>query len=700
MADAPSLLEVEDLHVAVRAAGGLREVVRGVSFRLDRGKAIGLVGESGSGKTLTTSAIVRLLPAAARTTQGSVRFKGEELTALPRRRLSALRGKEISLVVQDSLASLNPIMRIGKQVREPLLLHRILDRRQGTARAVEMLGSLGLPDPRRLIRGYPHELSGGMRQRAMIATALIASPPLVIADEPTTALDATVQAQIMEILSRLNREMGVALILVSHDLGVVSEICDDIAVMYAGRIVETGPTRAILETPEHPYTRALLESMPTSTLERGHRLKAIPGEPPRIEALPPGCPFSARCGYVMDICRVTEPPLTRRDEGEVACWAAEGARNKTGAYRTIVPSAPAEAAARAGAAAEREGLEEILSVEAVTRHFRAPSVLPFVRPTHIHALDDVSITVRRGETLGIAGETGCGKSTLANCVLRLAEVDRGRIVFRGRDVTHAEGDELRRLRRHMQPIFQDPYGSLNPRQRVRSLVAEPMIAHGATASESERRVREVLQFVGLGAYVADQFPHELSGGQRQRIGIARAITINPDLIVADEPISALDVSVQAQVLNLFVDLQRQFALTLVFISHDLRIVRYLSSHVAIMFLGKIVEYGPSEEVCTNPLHPYTAALLSSVPGLRQAAGRRRIILRGDPPSPVSPPSGCRFRTRCAHAAAICAEVAPEPYGDPSGRIVACHFPGIASTTSAGEAKAARSRLSDPSAHQV
>ncbi len=700
MADAPSLLEVEDLHVAVRAAGGPQEVVRGVSFKLDRGKAIGMVGESGSGKTLTTSAIVRLLPAAARITRGSVRFKGEELTSAPRRRLSALRGKEISLVVQDSLASLNPIMRVGKQVREPLLLHRMLNRKQGTARAAEMLASLGLPDPMRLIRGYPHELSGGMRQRAMIATALIACPPLVIADEPTTALDATVQAQIMEILSRLNCEMGVALILVSHDLGVVGEICDEIAVMYAGRIVETGPTRAILAAPKHPYTRALLESMPTANLERGQRLKAIQGEPPRIEALPSGCPFSARCGLVMDICRVTEPQLTRRDQGEVACWAAEGAGNGTGAYRVTAPTATAKAAAQADDATEREDPEEILRVEAVTRHFRAPSLLPFVRPTHVHALDDVSIAVRRGETLGIAGETGCGKSTLANCVLRLADIDYGRIVFRGRDVTHVEGEELRRLRRHIQPIFQDPYGSLNPRQRVRSLVAEPMIAHGATASESERRVSEVLQFVGLGTHIADQFPHELSGGQRQRIGIARAITINPDLIVADEPISALDVSVQAQVLNLFVDLQKQFALTLVFISHDLRSVRYLSSHVAIMFLGKIVEYGPSEEVCKNPLHPYTVALLSSVPGLRQAGARERIILRGDPPSPVSPPSGCRFRTRCPHAASICAELPPKPRVDPTGRMVACHFPGIVDTASAGDVKATEPRLSGAEVHQA
>ena len=706
MAETDPLLQVEDLHVAVRAVGGLCEVVRGVSFSLDRGKAIGLVGESGSGKTLTTSAIVRLLPAAARITQGSVRFKGEDLIPASPRRLAAIRGNDISLVVQDSLASLNPIMRIGKQVREPLLLHRLLDRSHADGKAAEMLRSLGLPDPGRLIRGYPHEFSGGMRQRAMIGTALIASPPLVIADEPTTALDATVQAQIIEILSRLNRETGVALILVTHDLGVVSEICDRIAVMYAGRIVEIGSARAILQDPAHPYTQALLESMPTSAMQHGSRFKAIPGEPPRPGALPAGCKFSPRCRYVTDICRASEPELTPRNEGQVACWVAAkfadgpGSYPAPDSYQATARTASPEPVAPGFPAAEGEPPEELLRVESITRHYRAPAAWPFMRPLQIHALDGVSITVRRGETVGIAGETGCGKSTLASCLLRLTDVDSGRILFRGRDVTHVQGEELRRLRLRVQPIFQDPYGSLNPRLTVRRLVAEPLIAHGISVAECKRRVSEVLEIVGLGAHLAEQLPHELSGGQRQRVGIARAITINPELIVADEPISSLDVSIQAQVLNLFLDLRRHSALTLIFISHDLRIVRHLCSHVAIMFLGKVVEYGPSEEVCGNPLHPYTAALLSSVPGVGQTLGRRRIILRGEPPSPVSPPSGCRFRTRCPHAAAICAELTPEPRREAGGRTVACHFPGIAGGSSAGDGGALEPLGSGAAVQQV
>lgn len=694
------LLEVDNLHIAVQVADGFREVVRGVSFRLHHGNALGLVGESGSGKTLTTSAIVRLLPGRVRITEGQVRLNGEDLTHASARRLAAVRGKEISLVVQDSLASLNPIMRVGKQVCEPLLLHNLVNRKLAASRAADMLRSLGLPDPARLTRGYPHEFSGGMRQRAMIATALIASPPLIIADEPTTALDATVQAQILDILSRLNRQMGVALILVSHDLGVVSEICDHIAVMYAGRIVETGSARAILERPLHPYTRALVESVPTSALPRGSRLKAIPGEPPSIEAFPPGCPFGTRCPHSTDVCRQKEPELMSRDEGRVACWHADQIANGGSSGRATMQTIAAASSEAIDPPVASRLPEELLRVESITRHYRALTAWPFLRPVHIHALDEVSLTVRRGETLGIAGETGCGKSTLANCLLRLTDVDSGRIFFRGHDITNSRGEELRRLRRYMQPIFQDPYGSLNPRQRVRSLVAEALTSHGVPAAECENRVSEVLQFVGLGAHYADKFPHELSGGQRQRVGIGRAIAINPELIIADEPVSALDVSVQAQVINLFMDLQRQFALTLIFISHDLRIVRHLSSQVAVMFLGKVVEYGSAEEVCTNPLHPYTAALLSSVPGVAYHPPVPRVIVRGDPPSPSSPPSGCRFRTRCPYAVAICAEVVPELRRHGNGTMVACHFAGIAGQSLESGEGMLRRQPAAVSAHQA
>ena len=664
------LLEVQDLHVTIDAVGSAREAVRGVSFRIAAGEVLEIVGESGSGKTLTVSAIAGLLPRGVRIGGGSVQFRGEDLRAASRHRLSEIRGREIAMVFQDSLTSLNPVMRIGVQVQEPLLLHHIASGGAARVAAEDRLRSVGIPDPDRAMRRYPHEFSGGMRQRAMIATALIASPALIIADEPTTALDVTVQAQIIDICRRLNRELDVTFIVISHDMGVMSELATTLAVMYAGRIVEFGPTQQLLATPQNPYTKALLESMPRASLAKTDDLKAILGEPPSPEALPPGCPFHPRCPLVEERCRLEEPLLLSVATGSAsACWVAQ---------RQPLPPVGSDVAPTRASAVEAAGQvnvgEPLLQVRDLVKHFQVPSGVPFRKGEAVHALDGVSLDVHPGETLGIVGESGCGKSTLARCILRLIDVDAGSITFRDRDITRLRGEELRLLRRHMQPVFQDPYASLNPSARVEDAIAEPLLAHGVPKLEALQRVAEVLELVGLGPRYARRFPHQMSGGQRQRVGIARALVLEPELIVADEPISSLDVSVQAQIINLLRDLQRRLDLTLVFISHDVRLVRHLSTNIAVMFLGKVVEYGPSDEVYSRPRHPYTGALVSAVLTLGPAANGGRIILSGDPPSPLKPPSGCRFHTRCPRAQQLCAEVEPsrEPAGAP--HTWACHFP--------------------------
>ena len=664
-----ALLKVRDLTVAAGPPRRAIDVVRGVSLQVRAGEIFGLLGESGSGKSMTVQAINGLLPSGVRVVGGSVKFAGEELIGTSAGRLAEIHGAGIGMVFQDSLTALNPVMRIGPQVAEPLLLHRKANRRDAKARVEERLGAMGMPDTHEAVRRYPHQFSGGMRQRASIATALIGTPRLLIADEPTTALDVTVQAQILNLCRRLNEEEGVAILLISHDLGVLSEICTTIGVMYAGRIVHTGPTRALFENAVHPYTRALADSMPRAA--RGARLQAIGGEPPSPEALPSGCKFHPRCAYAVARCREEEPELGQVDATRSACWVAQAA-----SLPPFADASPARVAIDEAVRAQPQDV--LLTARDLRQYFPVPREKLFGRPRHVHAVDGVSLELHRGDTLGIVGESGCGKSTLARCLLRLIDTDAGTLTFMGRDITRLAGDELRRMRQHMQPIFQDPYASLNPRLRIADIVAEPLAVNHFSPDEIRNRVAESLVLVGLGPSLATRFPHELSGGQRQRVGIARAIALRPALIVADEPISSLDLSIQAQIINLLRDLQQRFQLGLVFISHDLRIVRQLCANIAVMFLGKIVETGPTEEVCAQPRHPYTSALLSSVPKFTFGADRTpRTLLAGDPPSPISPPSGCRFRTRCGSARDRCAEVEPILAGADVAHRWACHFPLLA-----------------------
>jgi len=667
-----SLLDVRDLQVAVGPERQPRLVVRGVSLLIQAGEIFGLLGESGSGKSMTVQAINGLLPPGARVVGGSVKFNGEELIGASSKRLSQLRGDRIGMVFQDSLTSLNPIMRIGPQVAEPLLLHHKASPRRAQALVIERLRDMGLPDTQAAVRRYAHEFSGGMRQRAAIATALISTPQLLIADEPTTALDVTVQAQILEICRRLNQELGVAILLISHDLGVLSEICTTIGVMYAGRIVETGRAQSLLQNPNHPYTRALVESMPQAG-SRERRLRAIGGEPPSPEALPDGCKFHPRCAFVAAKCIGEEPLLAPVGQTRSACWVAQA-----GGLPPFVATRAVREISQAQQAEPAQARDVLLSATGLRRYFSVPSETLFGRHRYVRAVDGVSLELARGDTLGIVGESGCGKSTLARCLLRLIDLDAGTIAFMGRDITGLAGDELRRIRCHMQPIFQDPYASLNPRRRIADIVAEPLEVNGFDGNEISDRVYEALGLVGLSRSVGERFPHQLSGGQRQRVGIARAIVLRPALIVADEPVSSLDLSIQAQIINLMRELQERFDLALVFISHDLRLVRQLCSRIAVMFLGKVVESGPTEEVCARPRHPYTRALLASVPELgSDREHRTRALLAGDPPSPISPPSGCRFRTRCEFVRDRCIEVVPELAGSGTDHLWACHFPLLA-----------------------
>ncbi len=561
------LLRVEDLRVELPTEDGVVLAVDGISFEVRRGQTLGIVGESGSGKTVSALSVMGLTRAQGARVSGRILFEGVDLLTLPEQRMRALRGNELAIVFQDPLSTLHPLLRVGAQIVEAIRAHREVSRRAAREQAIALLDLVGIPGVgghRISVDAYPHELSGGTRQRAMIAMALANEPKLLIADEPTTALDVTVQAQILALLRRLRQELGMALVLVTHDLGVVAEMADEIAVMHAGRIVERGSAEQVLAAPQHPYTQGLLRSMPT--LER-------PREP--------------------------EPAVPEPTVAE--------------------PTVP-EPAASESAVPEPAVPEPLLQVRDLVKRF--PIARGVVFQCHVDAVEavaGVSFELRRGETLGLVGETGCGKSTIARLIMRLLEPTGGEIRFQGHDIAHLKGAALRAARREMQIVFQDPYSSLNPRKTAGSIVAEPFAIHGLHPERSERRraVRELMDTVGLNPEHHNRYPHEFSGGQRQRIGVARALALRPKLLVADEPVSALDVSIQAQILDLLRELQRELGLALLLISHDLSVVRQMADRVAVMRAGRIVELAPNETLYSSPAHPYTRELLAAVPGARR-----------------------------------------------------------------------------------
>jgi peptide/nickel transport system ATP-binding protein len=695
-----ALIEVRDLRVEFPTPAGVVAAVDGVGFDVDAGETVGIVGESGSGKSVTALSMMHLIDPPGRVAGGSIRFHGEDLLGRGERAMLDVRGKRIGMIFQEPFASLNPIATVGTQLREavqadvydawrrgpvPGLAHTVgrwlhpgsrrRQDREGAARGAGLLRSVRLPDAEEAFRKYPHMLSGGMLQRVMIAVAMASRPALLIADEPTTALDVTIQAQILEILRERKAQSGSSMVLITHDLGLIAEMCDRVVVMYAGRVMESAPTAALFAQPRHPYTRGLLASMPSVHRPVG-MLAAMDGAVPSMVGINPAqCHFADRCPLATELCRTRRPPVVDMGGGRtVACHAFsdEGMRAAGAGRRDPWSLATAPNGRhhppRAG---ERDEAGPILELRGLRKEFAPRGRLRVTSNRAVRAVDGVSLEVRRGETLALVGESGCGKTTLAELILMLQEPTAGEVVLDGVPVGSAAGRRRSGLRRRVQIVFQNPRSSLNPRLRIEQILREPWQSQGRRPARGE--VPRLLATVGLDGAVARRYPHELSGGQAQRVAVARALALRPDVIVLDEPTSALDVSVQAQVLNLLRALQAEMDLTFLFISHDLRVVRNVADRVGVMYLGKLVELGPTAELYQAPAHPYTRALIEAIPDADPSAVRERLVLAGDVPSPTRVPSGCRFRTRCPMAAAICAEKEPELREVRPGYKAACHF---------------------------
>ncbi|RPF25973.1 peptide/nickel transport system ATP-binding protein [Georgenia muralis] len=643
------VLEVENLDVRFPSEDGSVHAVRGVSFAVRPGEVLGIVGESGSGKSVTSMAVMGLLTPSARVS-GSVRLQGEELLGRSDAHMSAIRGKNIGMVFQDPLSALTPVYTIGDQIVEALRAHGRTDEGASRKRAVELLDLVGIPNAAVRVKAFPHEFSGGMRQRAMIAMAIANNPDLIIADEPTTALDVTIQAQILEVLKTAQRETGAAVMMITHDLGVVAGMADQVAVMYAGRVVEHGPVDDIYYRSTMPYTIGLLGSLPRPDAEEKQALAPVEGNPPSLLDLPPGCPFAARCPMAIDVCRTVEPALapTRGEGHTAACHRSEEIAEQDLTFLEMYPVP--RIIERPLARLPRAEREEVLAVTDLEKHFPLMKGSVFKRRVGtVHAVDGVSFEIRAGETLALVGESGSGKTTTLLEILDLKPPSNGKVVVLGKDVESLGGRRDRKaVRRDLQVVFQDPMASLDPRMPVFDIIAEPMEANGIPKRQLEDRVRELMALVGLEPSHANRYPQHFSGGQRQRIGIARALALEPKLLVLDEPVSALDVSIQAGIINLLDELRAKLSLSYLFVAHDLSVVRHIADRVAVMYLGKIVEIGEVDKVFETPTHPYTQALLSAipVPDPVKERQRERILLVGDLPSPADPPSGCRFRTRC------------------------------------------------------
>jgi peptide/nickel transport system ATP-binding protein len=746
------VLEIQDLSTHIKLTSSVVQAVGNVDIIVDAGETLGIVGESGCGKSMTGLSIMGLLPPGGAIVGGSIKLAGRELVGLKDEELRQIRGNEVSMIFQDPLTSLDPTKTIGYQVAEPVRLHRGASKTDALDRAVDVLALVGLPRPKERLGDYPHQLSGGLRQRVMIAMALACEPKLLIADEPTTALDVTIQAQILALLKDLKQRLGMAMLLITHDMGVIAGHADRVNVMYAGRVVETAEADQLFTEMHHPYTQALLASIPQLDQDARKALHAIPGLPPDLAHPPQGCRFAPRCSRASDKCRVEEPPLSGKTfDHKYACWhpvagplalavigeagpdaastglvapdAVSVAEATAGATSRLAADAPladsgvsaagekpqagpdpigaAESAEQpvvvaaglevtpdgrlevtereiAVAAAAGDGALSLLELRNLVKEFPITSGAILQRKvSSVKAVSDVSFSVPAGTTFGLVGESGCGKTTIGKMIVALEKPNSGEITLNGEDVSKLHGSDLRRKRRDLQLMFQDPHSSLDPRMRVGAVIGEPLAVQRLGSKRAQRdRVFELLGEVGLPRNAVERYPHEFSGGQRQRIGLARALTLNPKLIVADEPVSALDVSIRAQVLNLMKRLQASHGLTYVVISHDMAVVKYMAERIGVMYLGKLVELGSAQDIYERAAHPYTAGLIATIPVPQPAVERakRGAAISGELPSPVNPPSGCRFRTRCKFAQERCAAEEPLLRSFGPGHMAACHFP--------------------------
>ena len=643
-----ALLSVANLKTWFETPEGTVRAVDGVDFDIAPGETLALLGESGCGKSITALSLLQLVPQpAGHIVSGRARLRDRDVLSLPERDMRAVRGNRIAMIFQEPQTSLNPVLTIGEQISEGLPPPERRTNARRRTRVGELLKSVGMPDAERRFDEYPHQLSGGMKQRAMIAMALAGRPDLLIADEPTTALDVTIQAQILGLLKDLQMQTGMAILLITHDLGVVAETADRVAVMYAGQIVELAPAKQFFDAPQHPYSRKLFRSIP-GRLQRGAALDVIAGSVPSLSRRFRGCRFAERCDRAWELCRRKVPGWIADNGRGVRCHLYD---------RSVSPPAESANAVKTKAVVHviSKTEEALLTVSDLKVHFPIHKGV-FQRVVgHVKAVDGVSLTIARRRTLALVGESGCGKTTVGKGILQLVKPTAGSVNYAGREMTQMRSDELRALRRHFQIIFQDPYASLDPRMLVGEILEEGMRAQGIGGDRAGRQaqVAELLQHVGLPADARTRYSHEFSGGQRQRISIARALAVEPELIVCDEPTSALDVSVQAQVLNLLKRLQDELGLSYLFITHNLSVVEYLAHEVAVMYLGRIVERGRVEEVLAHPKHPYTEALLSAVPVIDPKQRRPVIQLQGDMPSPSNPPSGCHFHPRCPRALDVC-----------------------------------------------